>query len=224
MVEQIIDKSEERLKLMKRASEAAEWARNNQETVMNIIHGYDELITWFNETEDNNPALEIMPVAKKLKETLGGKKLPTSEQLHDFSGTRRFVEGLHTSVGPMVAGQTNKEKANRGTNLTPTEIKYAIGTTSMNIPTEALVVGTIGHLYERTLMAWMTSEGINPSGGHEKDDVLQALDQTLMLMHEEGTTSELFDYFIKPNSEGGLGWLNQKDLDKFHTDLESLSR
>lgn len=185
------------------------WAAENTHVLEKDLAGFDELVTRLNTIPTGSPLLDIMPKTKKLKDTLGDNPLPTLEVMSQGN----FGHALMEARGPMLHGQ--KIKVGEISEPTPTDKAYAIGTPSMVTSTRALAVGTEGHLAERTFFQWARKSNLEPEGGWKKDDWLQALDEGLMLLLAEGITPHLTKFFIRPNTEGGLGWLNKQKVKDF---------
>lgn len=64
----------------------------------------------------------------------------------------------------------------------------------------ALTVEAIGRFVERTFFQWAKKNGLVPKGGWKKEDLLQALDESLMLKLIRGEESVLSHFFLKPNN------------------------
>lgn len=184
-----------------------EWVSNNKEKFMKVVGGFNELVYKLNSIPDDSPLLEFMPKTANLKSVLAGRAIPFVEDIME----NNYGWALINSRDPMLTGQ----KIKKGEVEPTSESKaYAIGTPSMNTKIDALSVGTAGHLMERVFFKWAEGQELRPEGGWKKDQWLQALDEGLLLELAEGKKPILTDYFIKLNTEGGLGWLNE---DKLHT-------
>lgn len=215
--ERIIDVTARFLGGLERSEEVVGWAMEHQADLETFLVGYDELIHGFNQIAPIATVLDIMTETKKLKEILG-TPIPTVEEM----SVGNYAHALMEARGPMLTGKSIK----KGDISHPTDAQreYAIGTTSMDTTHEALAVGTMGHLIERTFFQWAKkNELIPPEGKWKKDMFLQVLDEVVMLwLSFEGPGSTLADYFINPNDKGGLGWISAKKLRSFRAELKNL--
>lgn len=100
----------------------------------------------------------------------------------------------------MIMGQNLKEGS---LDRTKENKAVAIGSPSLETDVESLVVGTVGHLIERTMFNYFRERGITK---WDKDEILFALEDVILLKHVQaldGLTVEhnLFRYITE-----GLGW------------------
>jgi hypothetical protein len=189
----------------------------NLDTLDEILIGYDRLISAFNKISPRASIVDIMPKTRALHNILDGRAIPTIKEMSEGN----FVSALFDARDPIMLG----EKIKNGSLPNPSqeEIQYAIGTPSMDTATEAIVVGTVGHLVERTFFKWTESINLVPKGVLKKDDFLQALDEVVMLHNiSEGEDLPLTEYFLTPNSEGGLGWISEDKIRHFNQEVELL--
>jgi hypothetical protein len=205
------------LSKLDKSSSVAKWAMDNTEKVGMFVDGYNELVACLNSVPEDSLLLDAMPKTRYLKRALKGKPLPNILEMSQDN----FGLGLIEARNPMLHGQKIKHKEIE--EPTPYDKAYAIGTPSMDTTDEALGVGTLGHLLERTFYQWARKNKLAPAGGWKKDDWLQALDEGLLLQLVNEDKPILTDYFIKSNQEGGLGWLNQTKLQNFRSKIEELS-
>jgi len=196
----------------------AEWAVDHIERIEHILYSYENLISTVNSVSNCSPLLEAMPNIKRLKATLKGKGLPRFAEMSQGN----FALGLREAKCPMLYGQKNKYSD--PTTLTHEDISYAIATPSMDTSPEALAVGMIGHLGERTFFQWARKNGYIPKGGWKKDYLLQALNESLMLKLTRGEKPYLSHFFLEPNTKGGLGWLNKDKLNTFKTRVREIQQ
>ena len=201
---------------LEKASEVSAWAKDNLNRVEEFRQGYDELIGLMNDVPGDSPLLAVMPETGKLKRLLDKQKLPLTEEMADGN----FALALLEARGPMIYGQ--KIKQGEITQPSDEDRQYAIGTPSMATSIEALVVGTMGHLIERTFFQWARKHGFNPEGGWKKDDFLHALMEVTLFRLAQEKSLLLIDYFLHSNAEGGLGWLTLDKIDKFNNQLVQL--
>ena len=203
------------LKKLDNSQRVFDWAKDRYWAVEIILNGYEQLTDVLNSIPDRSRILGVMPKTGVLKETLNGIKIP---YFRDIS-SGNFAYGLMEARGPMLMGQKIKNSE-----IVPTQIEkdFAIGTPSMETTPSALVVGTVGHLSERTFFQWARKNAFAPEGGWKKDGLLQAFDEGLMLMLARGERPILTDFFTKSTFEGGLGWLNDEKVEKFKMKLDNL--
>ncbi len=168
MVEIPIDSTTRRLSSLDREHDVGQFAREHPQRVEAGVQAFGVLIDTFNNISVDDPVMEIMPKAAGLKKLLGGLKLPTIEEMRSSrEWTVRFKHGLEEASEAMLKGQKDKGRKDP---LFSNEEK--IGSASMDTRSEALLVGVIGHLIERTIFQGVDIEG------HEwkKDEILHPLD------------------------------------------------
>jgi hypothetical protein len=198
---------------------------NEPEFARLLENGWNELITRFNRLTPNSPELEIMPGARALVQALEGKPLPEVARI----SARELIVGIREAREPMIAGQRIRRyelEASRE------NVAFAIGTPSMDTTPRALLVGTAGHLLERSLFAYLEARGVSGVGGRRrwhKDEILHALEDCLLLMNAEATMEGglasrpiLLDEIAQTNKEGGLGWRTPEQLQEFITQYRVL--
>ena len=213
---QVIDFTAKKLEKLDNAVRVADWAREHVDEVNVFEQGYNALIFAFN-AYDNTVELEMMHRTNVLKQLLQGIPLPETTEM----STLDYVKGLRDARDPMIFGQKIKNGICVDSN--GNDLHYAIGTPSMDTTDEALVVGTMGHLIERTFFQWAKRHGIEPKGGWEKDMFLQALGEILLLELTQEKVPVLYRFFVKPNNEGGLGWISPEQIKEFNRRLSQLS-
>lgn len=211
-----IDISTVYLRGLDKSSAMRKWAFENKTTLEKHLDGYDEIVARMNDISADSQLLECMPKTRRLKKALSGQNIPLLEGMSQGN----FGLGLIEARKPMLHGQ--RIKKNEISEVTADDKIFAIGTPSMNTSIEALVIGTAGHLAERTFFQWARKNKLQPEEGWIKDDYLQALDEGLMLLIVEGKKPHLASFFINSNSDGGLGWLNQQKLDAFRQKITSI--
>lgn len=213
-----VDVSARYLKGLDSSGAMAEFVLRKVDYVNDVFGGYNQLVSTFNSIPLDSPLLEIMPKTARLKALLKGTDLPGVPQV--FEGN--FAQGLFEARPRMLMGQEIKK--GRKVNPTQEEKNYAIRTPSMDAPPGVLTVGTIGHLCERATFVWARKNGFNPEGGWKRDDWLQAMDEALMLMWAKREYPLLYNFFVKPNVEQGLGWLNELIVGEFKKRAELFLR
>ena len=214
--ERIIDFTQRKLKKLDNAGKVAVWARDHVSEVNSFEQGFNDLISAFNAYNDVFD-LDIMHRTNCLKRLLNGVPIPFTTKMSYWD----FKRGIRDAYGPMIYGQ-NIHNGNHS-DLNSEDELYAIGTPSMDTTDEALVVGTMGHLIERTFFQWAKRHGIEPKGGWEKDMFLQALGEILLLELTQEKVPVLYRFFVKPNNEGGLGWISPEQIKEFNRRLSQLS-
>lgn len=192
------------------------WCFENHNILETHIDGYNELIEEFNKIDSRSKFLKAMPRAKLLKNLLNKRNLPKVESMCKGN----FWLGLINSRNPMLFGQEIAN--NRSKFVTTGQSEYQIGTPSMKTSAESLVVGTAGHLLERTFFKWSIKNGITPHGGWKKDMWLQGLDDVVMLNILNHKKLHLTPYFTKTNSEGGLGWIKKEKFEEFRKSIQKI--
>ena len=222
--DKVIDVTTHFLQELDKTPEVAQWAREHPGKVANMLAGYDQLVGYFNRLRIGTAIMEVMPHAAELKSTLSFSEegrptlIPTVKDM----SPENYARGLRAARGPMLLGQEIK----RGGIASPSmeDALQAIQTTSMDTTPGALVVGAMGHLIERTFFKWAESKGFKPEGGWQKDMLLRALVEVMMLhLASEGAKKPyLAGHFTKPNERGGLGWITRGDLQGFRKDVEKL--
>lgn len=217
MVTELARSVERRLDFLERSKEMLTWVEENPEKTLKFINGYDSLIKKLNEIPYDMSILSAMPAVKRIKDTLNDEKVPTSTNFDGFSGLRLIASGLKSAEEPMQKGQEIKDS----TNITVDEKSFAILTPSMNTGDDALVFGTLGHLWERTFFEWAEKRDSIPVGGWEKDNFLHALGEIVMMQIEIVSPDKIkakypyFSYFTNSTKDGGLGWINQRKIEQF---------
>ena len=176
--------------------------------------GYQELIDKFNSFDDPD-LMVLVPNVVKLRELLGDRQLPDIAGL----GAKDLIDGIKISRELMLEGQSNMLRKAAGEVITAAEIQKAIGAPSVDTAPEALVIGTAGHILERTIMARLKKDGVD-TGAWVKDQVLWALEDLALLEHAKAHTygtrdSVLYNYFATPPNKngGGMGWRKQAIID-----------
>lgn len=203
------------LSKLEKSEQMGGWVSKNKEKFMKVVVGFNELVYKLNSVPDNSPLLEFMPKTANLKSVLAGRAIPFVEDIMEGN----YGLAIINARDPMLTGQ----KMKKGEVETTSESKaYAIGTPSMDTEINALSVGTAGHLMERVFFKWAEGQGLKPEDGWKKDQWLQALDEGLLLELSEGKKPILTDYFIRSNTEGGLGWLNKDKLQSFRAKISGL--
>lgn len=214
--EKLITFTARKLDFLCNAKRVKEWALVHLVEVEQFEEGYNELITTFNKYSGYT-YFDFMPRTHILKYILNGRPLPFTSEMNGFM----IIGGLKDARQPIFLGQ----RIRKGDCKNPDgDFKqFAIETPSMDTTEDALVVGTMGHLIERAFFRWALKQGIEPKGKWEKDMLLKALGEILLLENAKENSLLLFPYFTKPNSEGGLGWLSRDAIAAFHTKLANLS-
>lgn len=219
-----IDSVAKRLSGLNACERVAEYARQNESLLATLLfEGYGRLIERFNSLNPDDEILVIMPGVRRLKEALHGRPLPGIMEI----SPREILNGLNNAAPLMELGQQIRLGEVAGT---AGNVASAIGTPSMETSDLALATGTIGHLLERSIIAHEEAEvdklvaagAQREAIGHswQKDDVLLALEEIVVLRHAEAVTgvgqdSQLFALITSPNSQGGLGWRNRNQVERF---------
>jgi hypothetical protein len=217
MVTELAQRVEKRLSFLEKSKDMLDWIEANPEITQDFILCYDSLIKKLNEIPYDMNILDAMPAVKKIKDTLNSEQVPTSSDFDGFEGLRLIVTGLKDATEPMRKGQEIKGKKD----ITPEDKKFAILTPSMVTKDDALVFGTLGHLWERSFFAWAEERNFIPEGGWKKDNFLHALDEIVMMQLEIMSGDKIqkkypyFSYFTNSTQDGGLGWIKQSKIDDF---------
>lgn len=206
-----------RFDFLESSQKMLDWVEENPEETWAFIDFYDSLISTLNGINDEDTVSKMMPAVRRIRDTLEGRTVPLSNDFSGFKGVRLILKGLEGAKEPMRKGQEFKGK----TDITPEEKGFAVLTPSMDTKNDALVFGTLGHLWERTFFAWAEERKFIPEGGWNKDNFLHALDETVMmqfaLLDEERIKKKhpYIEYFTNSTQEGGLGWIKQSKIDDF---------
>src|SRR3990167_4713911 len=86
---------------LEKASEVSAWAKEHLDRVEEFRQGYDELIGLVNELSSNSLLLTLMPSTARLKNLLGGRSIPLTEEM----AAGNFAYALLEARGPMMHGQ-----------------------------------------------------------------------------------------------------------------------
>ena len=222
MITEIAPGIEARLSDLDNSENVLEWVMGNPERTQEFLDFYDALVKKMNMIPGEHGVLEIMPATKKIKDLLGNNTIPLTGDYKGFGGARIIHAGLTEARDPMLVGQ----QITTGDIASPTskDYDYAIGTPSMDTSPDVLAFGTMGHVLERTFFNWAREKGLEPEGGWEKDMYLHAIDEIVMLHLASDSDFKpgeypIIDYFILPNDENGLGWLNKDKVKQFEVDL-----
>jgi len=193
-------------------------SRNKAENL--VLTGFNQLIDRFNILSGNGLygssllSMTGMEKSRALVDLLKDNQLNQLPQLEEVDA-QSYLSGLREGVAAFEAGQ----RARKGQEAGQTDI---VKTPSMKTHPLALIIGTAGHLYERSVFNWLRARGITEinEGMDEKrpfkvDDVLYALGECALLMHAEARfgdrshSPDLLKYMATPNADnetGGLGW------------------
>ncbi len=192
------------------------------EVILDIaLTGWNRLISRFNQLHLGDGELGLAHMGKSyvLRRNLEHVVLP---KLTSFS-TDTYLSGLAEARAAFLNGQNVR----RGH---PPARGDIIKTSSMNTNAPALVVGVVGHLYERTVFAYLRSrfkDSIQLDDGLVRplktDDVLHPLVECAQLLSIEATLgkgddSRLLPFFMSQNSHepsGGLEWKRKDDVRAF---------
>ncbi len=179
-----------------------------------IYRGYSELITMFNAYGDNR-YMELTPNVKTLQDLLGGRPLPSIDEL----GPRDYLTGMQAAKSRMLKGQDIKYRRVHGENIAQAEVNHAIGAPSVDGHPDVLAVGTAGHILERTIFAHLKKQGVD-TDTWVKDQVLWALEDLAVLsyvdslVHPDHKPAELYHTFATPpnpeDPNSGMGWRKEE--------------
>ncbi len=194
-----------------------------------IFDGSQELVDLFNKIDINDSVLSLPSLSrtKALKEKIG--QLPN---LEDLNNPVEFIVAMLDGSKSMLKGQENKEKKQKGLDITQEEIDSAIGTPSLNIPPKTKAIGSSLHLIERQMFAHFRNKDNNLKGGDnwKKDEILFALEDMAQLRHVQRDLNQtkkpetiLFNLINSQNTEGGLGWRKPENLETIKNELKNIS-
>lgn len=188
----------------------AAWAKENPHRVGEVVDAYFDLMQDINEMDTNDGALrELVPHAIELKKASDAAEVPLP-QLDDFGGFPSLLtvfRGLRDSRGAILAGQDIKRGEKKAT---PANIKFAVGTTALDLENDDLGPPIIGHLMERAVYRYLSNRGVELPD-NPKDSILHPQADMLKLRYARGQESPLVEVYTNPN----LGWSSMEKFDTF---------
>ena len=212
---------ENQLNFLDRSKEVIAWVENNPVKVKQYWAYYGGLIESLDELRRDDRICALIPAVKVINDLVGEREIMTGEDFKGFRGAILVKDGIKTAKGPMRLGQ----EIAKGIIDDPTDeqSEFAVLTPSKNTTPDALFFGTMGHLVERIFFALAKGEGIEPEGGWKKDTFILALAGVVLsrLAIDEKTAlkNPCINFFITPDSEGGLDWIKEMDIVNFKEQL-----
>lgn len=215
----------DKLEFLDSADEMLAWDAEHHNETLRFMGFFDALARELNLIPDDHPILELMPATKLLKDVLGKRPLPTHQDYAAMGGFKYLDSATDSLMGPLMLGQDLVKG-----NSQPTEElnSFAVKSPSLETTIEAKIFGLIGHITERKFFVWAEEQDFNVPHGWKKDMFLHSMGEIVMMQlaigGDKGSNSKYFDLFVKSSKEGGLGWLNKKQIKEFDRKLSKFYR
>ncbi len=191
------------------AHQAYTFATSNPEFVLITVDCYTSLIRMIPNISAQDFAR--MPQTQGFLRKFGfDRRVPTPEEMiQDPKWNRHCPAAREDLATRMTKAAANKQEPGKY----PEDETIYFGTLVKN--PQAYIIGALGHIIERQIVAAVPSQ----KEPWQKDDVLHAMNELVMLRKFHQQPSPLFEKFTKSHAEGGLSWITPAYLAEFNQQL-----